>query len=173
MSSKYKNFCEYKVSGTHEISIDHNGCNYLVIYGRHVNGGFIAVPNWGISSEAGSPENIFYNTEKLSGKFDDPKAAKAIAEAVCEHWETVKEAAPAADKAANKRPVRYPSGRFTARKCNFGGTPGYMVKDSYGETVEQFVSEEYFPRFCGFVGEKPKIINDSHVPTGIHEREER
>lgn len=91
MSSKYNS--SYKVSGTHEISIDHNGFNYLVIYGRHINGGFIAVPNWGISSEAGSPEDIFYNTEKLSERFDDPETAKAIAEAVCEHWESVKSAA--------------------------------------------------------------------------------
>lgn len=171
MSSKYNS--SYKVSGTHEISIDHNGCNYLVIYGHHINGGFIAVPNWGISSEAGSPEDIFYNTEKLSERFDDPETAKAIAEAVCEHWESVKSAAPAADKAAQETQGRSPSGRFTARRCDFNGMPGYMVKDSYGETVEQFVSEEYFPKFCEFIGEKPKIINAAHVPTGSHEREER
>lgn len=80
----------YKVSQTYEFSVDWNGFNFLVIYGKHINGGFIAIPNWGISVEAGSPTSIFYNTEKLAPKFDDCEIPKVIAEAIKEHYETVR-----------------------------------------------------------------------------------
>ncbi len=86
---KYKIRNTYEVSHTQEFSVDYNGLNYLVIYGKHINGGFIAIPNWGVSSESGNPTDIFYNTEKLSTKFDDYEIPKVIAEAIKEHYETI------------------------------------------------------------------------------------
>lgn len=34
-----------------EISIDTHGLNFLCIVGRHINGGFVAIPNWSIAAE--------------------------------------------------------------------------------------------------------------------------
>lgn len=49
-----------------ELSLNFDGLNYLVIYGSHVNGGFIAIPNACICVEAsGDPGDTFYNSEKL------------------------------------------------------------------------------------------------------------
>ncbi|MCM1308287.1 MAG: hypothetical protein NC223_06785 [Butyrivibrio sp.] len=79
----------YEVSQPQEISVDCNGCNYLVIYGHHINGGFIAIPNWGICTEAGDPKAVFYNTEKLNSLLDYPELSKALAEAISFHWELV------------------------------------------------------------------------------------
>lgn len=79
----------YEVSNTQEISVDWNGCNFLIIYGKHINGWFIAIPNWGICVEAGSPESENYNEERLSGSFsiDDYKIPGIISKSIKEHWE--------------------------------------------------------------------------------------
>ncbi len=76
----------YHVSETNEMSMDWKGNNYLVIYGKHINGWFIAVPNWECSTEAGHPSDTFYNTERLSKVLGSAEAAKVMAEAVKEHW---------------------------------------------------------------------------------------
>lgn len=78
---------EYKVFSAREISVDWNGFSFLVIYGRHVNGWFIAIPNWKICVEATEPTDHFYNEEKLAEAFNNPTKGKAIAEAIKEHWE--------------------------------------------------------------------------------------
>lgn len=50
-----------------EISLDFDGLNYLVLFGHHVNGGFIALPNAGVCVEAaGDPNDTFYNSEQLT-----------------------------------------------------------------------------------------------------------
>lgn len=49
-----------------ELSLDFDGINYLVIFGHHVNGGFIALPNAGICVEgSGDPNETGYNSEQL------------------------------------------------------------------------------------------------------------
>lgn len=49
-----------------ELSLNFDGLNYLVIFGHHVNGGFIALPNAGICVEGSrDPNNTIYNSEKL------------------------------------------------------------------------------------------------------------
>lgn len=80
-----KNTCE--VSKAHEISVDWNGYNFLIIYGKHINGWFIAIPNWQMCTEAGQPSDDFYNTEKLSRVIDIENAPSIIAKAVREDWE--------------------------------------------------------------------------------------
>ena len=81
----------YTVSETREVSIDYNGYNFLVIYGRHINGWFIAIPNWEICTEASAPDNVTYNTEKLKKvlpvKKFSPKVAEQIANAIATHWD--------------------------------------------------------------------------------------
>lgn len=64
-TSNYKIRNTYQTDSVQEFSVDYDGNNYLVIYGRHINGWFIAVPNWRVSSEAGEPEAVFYNTEPV------------------------------------------------------------------------------------------------------------
>lgn len=80
---------EYTISGSYpvktafEISVDVNGHNYLVIYGKHVNGGFCCIPNWCVACEMGEPSDIVYNTEALVKRRVSKKSAKAIASAIC------------------------------------------------------------------------------------------
>jgi len=35
----------YKISQTQKFSVDRNGCNFLIIYGHHINEWFIVIPN--------------------------------------------------------------------------------------------------------------------------------
>lgn len=86
---KYKIKSTYGVSETHEISVDWNGYNFLIIYGHHINGWFIAIPNWQVCTEAGHPIDNFYNTEKLSKVINIKNAPSSIAKAIREHWESI------------------------------------------------------------------------------------
>ena len=79
---------DYEEFEVHEISVDcSNGYSYLIIYGQHVNGWFIALPSWKKCVEAANPINYQYNTEKLSDVFNNADIGKALAMAVKEHWE--------------------------------------------------------------------------------------
>lgn len=73
----------------HEFSMDWNGFNFLIIYGKHINGWFIAIPNWKICAQATEPTNIYYNIDKLSQAFNDHDKGKNVAEAIKEHWESI------------------------------------------------------------------------------------
>ncbi len=68
-----------------EISVDTGGNNYLVIYGKHVNGYFCCIPNWHVGCEMAEPSDVFYNRSKL---VDDAcigmNAADALAHAIKE-----------------------------------------------------------------------------------------
>ena len=50
--------------------------------------------------------------------------------------------------------------RFTARKIDFDGTPGYIVCQYHdGEkVVVQFVSEKDYEEFCSVIGIEPIMI---------------
>ncbi len=77
----------HEVSNTHEISIDWNGYNFLIIYGRHINGWFIAIPNWEVCIESSDPADAFYNSEKLAKALNKANAGVELANAIKEHWE--------------------------------------------------------------------------------------
>ena len=77
----------YQTDKVQEFSVDYDGYSYLVIYGRHINGWFIAVPNWKVCVETTDPQGVFYNAERLSGVFERPNVPHVIAMAVKEHWE--------------------------------------------------------------------------------------
>lgn len=81
----------YEVSNAQEISIDWNGYNFLIIYGMHKNGWFIAIPNWNICTEASEPSDIFYNTQKLSEIILFNDAPGMFARAIYEHWSEINE----------------------------------------------------------------------------------
>lgn len=74
---------EYKTSDVREISVDYNGNNYLVIYGRHINGGFFSIPNWKVGGElSGFWDDTFYNGGVIGRAVKSKRAGKAIAEAI-------------------------------------------------------------------------------------------
>lgn len=59
----------YAVGQTYEISVNYNGWNFLMIFGEHINGWFIAILNHGVCCEAANPRDTFYNSERLSQAF--------------------------------------------------------------------------------------------------------
>ena len=77
----------YRVSKTYEISVNCGGNNYLIIYGKHINGWFIAIPNWNICTEAGHPSNVFYNTEKLAHAMEHKDIPNVLAKTIKKHYE--------------------------------------------------------------------------------------
>lgn len=85
MKAEVKNI--YQASDVHEISVDFNGNNYLVIYGRHINGWFIAIPNWDVCVEAAPPEDVFYNSERIAHSLKRKTAAKELAAVIKAHYE--------------------------------------------------------------------------------------
>lgn len=87
---KHKIQSTYQVTEIYEFSVDCGGFNFLVIYGHHINGWFIAIPNWGVCVEACEPTDCFYNADKLRRKIDIPEAPSALANAIREHYWTIK-----------------------------------------------------------------------------------
>ena len=68
-----------------EQSLDINGFSYLVIFGHHINGGFIAIPGWNIACEAsGFSGNENYNIQKLADAGLPVNVAEVIAEKIDE-----------------------------------------------------------------------------------------
>ena len=65
-----------------EASIEANGSCFLVIYGKHANGYFIAIPNWGVCCEASFAKDTFYNAEKLRDIGLSTKTAHILANAI-------------------------------------------------------------------------------------------
>lgn len=48
-----------------EITLDVQGYHFLCIIGTHINGGFLAIPNWNICCELGDANDFAYNTNKI------------------------------------------------------------------------------------------------------------
>lgn len=48
-----------------EESISVGGFSFLCIFGEHINGGFLAIPNWNICCELGDANDFAYNTNKI------------------------------------------------------------------------------------------------------------
>ena len=86
-----------------EQSIAVNGNAYTVIFGHHINGGFIAIPNWNICCEASDiPPTSYYNMERLIAAGLDEATAIAIANYVEEAYQEIVK-----DRAEDKVEKRY------------------------------------------------------------------
>lgn len=83
---EYDITAQYCTNDVKEISIDWNGNNYLVIYGKHINGGFFSIPNWGVSGELSShlASDVFGNTDYINRYLKNKRAAQQIAMAIAE-----------------------------------------------------------------------------------------
>lgn len=54
-----------------EISVEHKGISYLIICGKHINGGFCAFPALNIAVELSAYDGDYgYNEKKLRAAFD-------------------------------------------------------------------------------------------------------
>lgn len=72
---------------TQEFSVDWNGHMFLIIYGQHKNGWFIAIPNWNVCVESAEPENDSHNMVVLARAHFHDEAPMYLARAIKEHWE--------------------------------------------------------------------------------------
>ena len=79
----------YEVSKTHEISVDIEDLNFLIIYGKHINGWFIAIPNWNVCVETSAPTSDFYNAAQLGDVLNSENVGKHLALAIKEHWQSL------------------------------------------------------------------------------------
>ena len=65
-----------------EMTVEVDGSSFLVIYGRHINGGFCCITNWNISCEMSCTNDVFYNTGQLMRCDINENVAVAIASAI-------------------------------------------------------------------------------------------
>lgn len=72
----------YNASVIFETNIDVNGSSFLTIYGKHANGYFCAIPNWGISCEMAEPNDTFYNAGRLRSVNLSEKTAWLLAQEI-------------------------------------------------------------------------------------------
>ncbi len=75
----------YQAKVLFEASIDTRGNNYLVIYGKHINGYFCCIPNWRVSCEMTEPSDLCYNRSALNDAGIGMGAAKEIAEEIANY----------------------------------------------------------------------------------------
>lgn len=79
MTKKEADFTSEKNQIYFEHSVEIEGYSYLIIFGHHINGGFIAIPNWNICCEASSDADVIYNSTKLHEAGLEINISKAIA----------------------------------------------------------------------------------------------
>ena len=65
-----------------EVGVNVKGSFYLVIYGKHANGYFCCIPNWGVGCEMAEPSDTFYNTERLVCACFHKDTAKELAKTI-------------------------------------------------------------------------------------------
>lgn len=76
----------YEASQAHEVSVDWNGWNFLIIYGKAHKDWFIAIPNHNVCIIACEPEDVIYNSRKLANVFNNEDKGQVLAEVIREHW---------------------------------------------------------------------------------------
>lgn len=80
-----KQVTKYPVTALFEIAVEPGDGNYyLVIYGKHINGYFCAIPNFKVGCEMAEPTDTFYNCEQLTAAGIADKAAKSIVRTIKE-----------------------------------------------------------------------------------------
>jgi hypothetical protein len=75
------------ISDVHHISINFDGNNYNVIFGKYINGGFFSIPNWHCGGELASFNDVFWNTESIYNSLKKKKVAEVIANAIADYIE--------------------------------------------------------------------------------------
>lgn len=75
---------EFEVTKCYEVSIDFDGSNYLIIFGKHVNGGFFSIVNHKVCGELATFTDIFWNAESIGNVLNNFETGKVIAEVIAE-----------------------------------------------------------------------------------------
>lgn len=65
-----------------ETNINANGFFHLVIYGKHANGYFCCIPDWGVGCEMAEPNDTWWNSESLCKTGMYESEAKIIAQEI-------------------------------------------------------------------------------------------
>lgn len=87
----YKITKENRINNVHEFNMEWNGFSFPVIYGKRQRGWFVAVPEWKVCAECDEPSNVGYNSTKIARTAIHDSAPMYLAQAIAEHWESVKE----------------------------------------------------------------------------------
>jgi hypothetical protein len=68
----------------YEFHLEVDGMSLHICLGKHVDGNYIAIPNWGVCSEASDWSDTFWNTEQLRESKSElvQRNAKVIAQAI-------------------------------------------------------------------------------------------
>ena len=69
----------YEATAREELSIDYEGSNYLVIYGTHINGGWFAIINHGVSGNLAGFDDVHYNEEQIGMALNNYEVGNKIA----------------------------------------------------------------------------------------------
>ncbi len=72
----------FEAKAMFEFNVAIGGWTYLVIYGKHINGGFCCVPNWKWGCEMSNPNEVAYNRDKLIECGANEEVANEIAKAI-------------------------------------------------------------------------------------------
>lgn len=86
MSENFKIQRKGEVKNVHEFIVDFDGWRYFVIFGEHMNGWFIAIPNHGVCTESGHPEDNLYNSNKIAKMMNSATIGVLIAREILEYW---------------------------------------------------------------------------------------
>lgn len=81
---EYEITAQYNTSDVKEISVDWNGCSFLIIYGKHINGGFFSISNWGGELSRHFVSDMFDNAKHINEHLKNEEAAIQIAIAIAE-----------------------------------------------------------------------------------------
>ncbi len=70
-----------------EFTLEASGWSFHICLGTHTGGNYIAIPDWGICSEASDWDDVQWNKEQLENSLSETisKNAKIIAIAVCKY----------------------------------------------------------------------------------------
>lgn len=82
--------CEQKNAETiapKSYSLDWNGWNFFIVYGRNKDGWFVAIPNREICLEIAPPEDVTYNAEKIEHALNTEGSGIILAKSIKKNWE--------------------------------------------------------------------------------------
>ncbi len=80
---KYNEKARYNATIMFESHIDIGDSSYLIIFGKHINGYFCAIPSHNICCEMMKPDRVIENFHYLLEAGLDEHVAKSIATAIC------------------------------------------------------------------------------------------
>lgn len=72
--------------GIKELVVDFNGYTFEIIYGEHIKGWFVAIPNFEICTRISEPEDDWHNANRIRKRINIDGAPEVIANSIKENW---------------------------------------------------------------------------------------